>query len=125
MMIWFCEYPWVLTSSVEDCDHARLHTWDPVSVLCRHCPVSTFQNLMVRSAVPPPVASKPCYRERHRRWSMANGASRYLVGRPRQRLNSCLVLQQTVDRCGGSAAPYEQLVVVASRGQVLVVGCPP
>ena len=37
----------------------RLHTWEPVSILSRRVWSRVFQNLMVLSAVPPPVASTP------------------------------------------------------------------
>ena len=35
-------------------------TWEPVSTDWRGCCVSVFQNLIHRSAVPPPDVSKPC-----------------------------------------------------------------
>lgn len=62
-MIWFWEYPCVLTSSLAPFDHARLQTWEPVSIDCRGCPVIVFQNRMVLSAVPPPEARIPCCTE--------------------------------------------------------------
>jgi hypothetical protein len=58
-MIWFNEYPCVLTISLMDLDHMRLHTCDPVSTALRDDPDSVFQNRMHRSAVPPPDASSP------------------------------------------------------------------
>ena len=33
-MIWFKEYPWVLTISCVVFENIRLHTWDPVSTAC-------------------------------------------------------------------------------------------
>lgn len=50
-----------LTNSLECFDHARLQTCDPVSTHCRGWPVRVFQNLIHRSAVPPPLASRPCW----------------------------------------------------------------
>lgn len=92
-MIWFWLYPWVETISLLFFDHARLHTWLPVSRLLMRFAgsvgemgtladpeadadaaaeaearveaggpleeIRVFQNLMVRSAVPPPLASRP------------------------------------------------------------------
>ena len=40
---------------------AKLHTWDPVSIELIHEPFNVFQNLIHRSAVPPPLASRPCW----------------------------------------------------------------
>ena len=60
-MIWFWEKPCVETSSLTFLDHARLQTWLPVSICCRCVPVLVFQKRMVRSAVPPPEAKRPCW----------------------------------------------------------------
>lgn len=49
-----------LTNSWVCLDHIRLHTWLPVSILCFGWPVRVFQNLIWRSAVPPPLAKRPC-----------------------------------------------------------------
>lgn len=57
-MIWFWEYPWVLTISLTFLLHARLQTWLPVSMLFIWCPFVVFQNLMHLSAVPPPEARR-------------------------------------------------------------------
>lgn len=51
----------VLTSSLECFDQARLHTCDPVSTHCRGWPVNVFQKRIHWSAVPPPLASRPCW----------------------------------------------------------------
>jgi hypothetical protein len=51
----------ILTNSFECFDHARLHTCDPVSTLCKGCPVNVFQNRIHLSAVPPPLANSPCW----------------------------------------------------------------
>lgn len=53
-IIWFWEYPWVLTSSFTFLLHARLQTWLPVSTWFSWFPLAVFQNRMQRSAVPPP-----------------------------------------------------------------------
>lgn len=42
-----------------DSDQARLQTCEPVSTHCIGCPVKVFQKRMHRSAVPPPLASRP------------------------------------------------------------------
>ena len=55
--IWFSEKPCVETISFEFLDHARLHTWLPVSISLVCSPVRVSQNRMVRSCVPPPEAS--------------------------------------------------------------------
>lgn len=36
-------------------------TWLPVSMQLSGAPVAVFQNRMQRSAVPPPLASRPCW----------------------------------------------------------------
>lgn len=36
-------------------------TWLPVSTHCRAVPLAVFQKRMQRSAVPPPLASRPCW----------------------------------------------------------------
>src|SRR5207237_8461639 len=59
--IWFWLYPCVLTISSEFLLHARLHTWLPVSTSLIIAPVLVFQNLMLRSAVPPPEARRWCW----------------------------------------------------------------
>jgi len=58
-IIWFWEYPWVLTSSFTFFDHTRLQTWLPVSTQLKCVFVVVFQNRMHLSAVPPPDASRP------------------------------------------------------------------
>ena len=59
-MIWFCEYPCVETSSFTFLLHTRLHTCEPVSMQLSGVFVVVFQNRMQRSAVPPPLANRPC-----------------------------------------------------------------
>ena len=59
-MIWFCEYPCVDTISFTFLLQTRLHTCEPVSTHPRGVLVTVFQKRMHRSAVPPPLASKPC-----------------------------------------------------------------
>lgn len=56
---WFNENPWVDTTSFTERDQARLHTWEPASTELSMWPELTFQNLMWRSAVPPPEATSP------------------------------------------------------------------
>ena len=51
----------MLTNSLEFFDQARLHTCDPVSIELMHVLFDVFQNLIVLSAVPPPLARIPCY----------------------------------------------------------------
>ena len=58
-IIWFNEYPCVLTISCVVLENIRLQTWEPVSTAWSGCRVCVFQNLMCLSAVPPPVANKP------------------------------------------------------------------
>lgn len=60
-MIWFREYPWVLTISSVVLENIRLHTWEPVFTLLMFWRVKVFQNRMHWSAVPPPVAKRPLY----------------------------------------------------------------
>lgn len=90
-MIWFCEYPWVLTISFTFLLHTRLHTyrdgqsnqnnsqhkeiglvdsfpnpysrqtWLPVSTLFNWFPLVVFQKRMHLSAVPPPDARSPVW----------------------------------------------------------------
>lgn len=87
-MIWFWEYPWVLTSSFTFLHQARLQTWKqkaageddsknslnyfleacsellawlPVSTEFSMFPLTVFQNLIHLSAVPPPDARRPCW----------------------------------------------------------------
>jgi hypothetical protein len=59
-MIWFCEYPCVLTSSLTFLLHTKLHTCEPVSMQLSGVFVVVFQKRMHRSAVPPPDARSPC-----------------------------------------------------------------
>ena len=40
-------------------------TCEPVSIHCKFCPVKVFQNLMHRSTVPPPEASRPCWKTKN------------------------------------------------------------
>lgn len=40
---------------------ASARAWLPVSTHCSVAPVAVFQNRMHRSAVPPPLASRPCW----------------------------------------------------------------
>ena len=58
-IIWFKEYPWVETISLDVFENIKLQTWDPVSIALIGCNVWVFQNLMHLSAVPPPVAKSP------------------------------------------------------------------
>lgn len=89
-IIWFCEYPCVLTSSFTFLLHERLQTWTkfdriyqkvddkklesklssslqgkktwlPVSTLSNWWPFAVFQKRMHRSAVPPPDARRPLW----------------------------------------------------------------
>ena len=60
ILISFWEYPWVLTSSCIFLLNAKLQIWEPVSFYATIWPVRTFLNLRVLSAVPPPVARRPC-----------------------------------------------------------------
>lgn len=39
----------------------KLHTWEPASTVFKVVPVRVFLNLIVRSAVPPPETSNPCW----------------------------------------------------------------
>lgn len=55
------EYPWVLTSSLTVLANIKLQTWDPASMHLVSSPVIEFQNRIVRSAVPPPDTSSPCW----------------------------------------------------------------
>lgn len=126
-----------LTSSLACLDQARLHTWEPVSMHCSGCPVSVFQKRMQRSAVPPPDASSPCW------WgdqAMALTAARCSVycctglrlewfhtsscGDGAVRLASLGAHPVTLLHRGGCRSELAYLVVVASRGEELVVGGP-
>ncbi len=49
----------MLTISWVVLENIRLQTWEPVSTAWRGCNVCVFQKRMWRSAVPPPVASRP------------------------------------------------------------------
>lgn len=53
---WFWEKPWPETNSLYSLDHISAQTWLFVSTLLRQDPVFAFQNLIWRSAVPPPLA---------------------------------------------------------------------
>mmetsp|Transcript_9753 Transcript_9753/g.31271 ORF Transcript_9753/g.31271 Transcript_9753/m.31271 type:complete len:319 (-) Transcript_9753:869-1825(-) len=55
---WFWEKPWLETISLWCLDQRRAQTWEPVSTEWSMAPVWAFQNLMVRSAVPPPEARR-------------------------------------------------------------------
>ena len=55
------EYPWVLTSYFVFLENIRLHTCEPVSMLSNNVLPSAFQNLIVLSAVPPPLANTPWF----------------------------------------------------------------
>lgn len=57
----FWEYPWVLTTSWRDLLNYRLHIWEPVSSEHIISPVKMLRILIIRSAVPPPVAKSPCW----------------------------------------------------------------
>ena len=59
-IIWFNEYPCVLTNSFEVLENIKFQTWDPVSKNLIQDLFKTFQNLIHLSAVPPPVAKIPC-----------------------------------------------------------------
>lgn len=121
-----------LTSSLACLDQARLHTWDPVSVLCRAWPVSVFQKRRQRSAVPPPDASSPCW------WgdqAMALTAARWSLycctGRRLELFHTSNCRKKSLGAVSFSAAAcflllikLPHLVVVAPRGQVLVVRWP-
>eukprot|EP00968_Pinguiococcus_pyrenoidosus_P014641 scaffold1330_cov240-Pinguiococcus_pyrenoidosus.AAC.9 len=52
------ELPWDDRISFSCGFHWSAHTWLPVSMLFSMAPVDACQNLMHRSAVPPPLASK-------------------------------------------------------------------
>lgn len=127
-----------LTSSLACLDQARLHTWEPVSMHCSGCPVSVFQKRMQRSAVPPPDASSPCW------WgdqAMALTAARCSVycctglrlewfhtsscrdGAVRPVSLGAHPRHPAPERAAGSEE-LAYLVVVASRGEELVVGGP-
>lgn len=56
---WFSEKPCALTSSRCCLLHKTEHTCEPVSIELSIAPLFEFQNLIVRSAVPPPLASSP------------------------------------------------------------------
>ncbi|KAK2073669.1 hypothetical protein P8C59_007932 [Phyllachora maydis] len=51
--------PWVETISLEFLDQARLQTWLPVSISLMTEPRTVSWNIIRRSAVPPPEASRP------------------------------------------------------------------
>lgn len=61
IFISFSEYPWVLTNSLTFLANIKLHTCDPASTHLVSVPVIVFQNLIVRSAVPPPDTRSPCW----------------------------------------------------------------
>ena len=46
---------------------AKLQIWEPVSLSHSNYPVSTFRIFIIRSAVPPPVARRPCWWGDHAR----------------------------------------------------------
>ena len=49
----------------EDAEQGCALTWEPVSMELRRAPVWVFQNLMLRSAVPPPEASRLAWKGHH------------------------------------------------------------
>ena len=51
----------MLTNSFVFLANNKLQTWEPVSIDYNSIPSNVFQNLIVRSAVPPPLVSKPCW----------------------------------------------------------------
>ena len=53
------EYPWVLTISFVFLENIKLQTWEPVSILSNNVLSRVFQNLIVLSADPPPLAKTP------------------------------------------------------------------
>ncbi len=55
------EYPCVLTNSFNVLLKIKLHTCDPTSIVLTVVPLRVFLNLIVRSAVPPPEARRPCW----------------------------------------------------------------
>ncbi len=57
----FREYPCVLTSSFSVLLKIKLQTWEPTSTALIVVPLSVFLNRIVRSAVPPPEARRPCW----------------------------------------------------------------
>ena len=62
---WFWLKPWLLRISRSFLFHTREHTWELVSMEFTHAPVCVFQNLMHRSAVPPPDASRLLWNGHH------------------------------------------------------------
>ena len=56
---WFSEKPWELQSSRWCLFQRRAQTCDPVSIEFIIAPLFAFHSLMVRSAVPPPLANIP------------------------------------------------------------------
>lgn len=62
---WFSLNPWLEQISLWCFDHKREHTCDPVSIEFNTLPELVFQNLMVRSAVPPPLARSPRWNGHH------------------------------------------------------------
>jgi hypothetical protein len=60
MVISFLEYPCVDIISFTFLDHIKLQTWLSVSIYLIYLSYKVFQNLIVLSAVPPPLANKPC-----------------------------------------------------------------
>lgn len=73
------EYPWVLTSSLTFLLNTRLQTYEPVSIALISCICVVFQNLMHLSAVPPPLARRPCWCGDH---VIALTAARWLENLP-------------------------------------------
>src|SRR5258708_529274 len=55
---WLSAKPWDERISFSIGDHCRAQTWEPVSMELINDPEAAFQNLMLRSAVPPPEANK-------------------------------------------------------------------
>ncbi len=69
----------MLTSSLTFLLNTKLQTYDPVSMALISCIWVVFQNLMHLSAVPPPLASKPCWCGDH---EIALTAARWLPNLP-------------------------------------------
>ena len=61
IIIWFNEYPWVDTSSLDVFENIKFQTCEPVSNDFTQVFVNTFQNLIHLSAVPPPETNKLCW----------------------------------------------------------------
>lgn len=64
-MSWFSLNPWDEQISLWCFDHNKEQTCDPVSIEFKTAPELVFQNLIVLSAVPPPLASNPRWKGHH------------------------------------------------------------